>query len=500
METNKIFSKLNIKNYNNELEKILESKLFSLDVKNLLLSMLYKIENAYKDYLTVKVEVLPEKDFITYILKIIKERCFEIEFINPDEKRLPEINKKKGEIICYPNEKSLLSSIWYMGEDDIHISVKYEYTKNAIQNMIYIGNNMNQVEVIRDFNGWSWDVVTKEIENIKYNILYQNLLLLDSKNLIYANIETEEKDHILINKENKKFSDFLNLLYQLSISIEILENKNEYDKIADIKKEKEKQLELFKNKKGFVQKITNDKKECASKIEKIDKIINNTELLKKEYIERNANLPNKEKIFSISHLADRLEKERKELLEQIQKYNKMIDPKEFVNEKEKLQKEVDFLNGIALDKNNNEDKKIIDYCSEFLKCAESLIEKIQERTDIINWIYKIRYYRYIPFDENIYLKDVKILEDDFKKVIKLLIKKAQVYKIWDVFAEDEELSYIIIKELFDSKMIDLENVNMLCKYENNILYVEYYDTDILEMKTEFRIDNVKIKKKIKLFI
>ena len=65
MEKNKILSKFNIdiKDYNNELEKILESKLFSYDVKNLLLSMLYKIENAYKDYETVKVEV-PSKENI----------------------------------------------------------------------------------------------------------------------------------------------------------------------------------------------------------------------------------------------------------------------------------------------------------------------------------------------------------------------------------------------------------------------------------------------------
>ena len=59
MKTKKIFSKLNIKNYNDELEEILESKLFSFDVKNLLLSMLYKIENAYQDYMAVKIEVLP---------------------------------------------------------------------------------------------------------------------------------------------------------------------------------------------------------------------------------------------------------------------------------------------------------------------------------------------------------------------------------------------------------------------------------------------------------
>ena len=69
MEKNKIFSKFNIKNYNNELEKILDEKLFSLNVKNLLLSMFYKIESAYKDYETIKVETLSKNDYIDHLLK-----------------------------------------------------------------------------------------------------------------------------------------------------------------------------------------------------------------------------------------------------------------------------------------------------------------------------------------------------------------------------------------------------------------------------------------------
>ena len=36
MEASKIFSKLKVKNYNNELEKIIENKKFSVDEKNLL--------------------------------------------------------------------------------------------------------------------------------------------------------------------------------------------------------------------------------------------------------------------------------------------------------------------------------------------------------------------------------------------------------------------------------------------------------------------------------
>lgn len=438
METNKIFSKLNIKNYNNELEKILEEKLFSLDVKNLLLSMLYKIENAYKDYETVKVEVMPKKDLISYIIKTIKERCLEIEFISPEKDEEPQINIEKGKILCYPNEKSLLSAIWYMGEENINILCQYEYTKEAIQKMISIGSNISQVEVIRDFNGWSWDIVVKEIENIKYNILYQSLLLLDGKRLMYINIDSEEKSSILLQKSKKEFTDFLEVLFNCIMNLYIKENDNMANEMKNIKKQKKEEIELFQNKKEFVEKMTNEKKTCLKEIEKIDKIINNTELLREEYKERNSKLPNKEKIFSISHLADILEKERAKLLMQIKRYNKMIEPKEFVKEKEKAQKEYDFL---------NQKKSVIDCCKAFLKCAKEQIEKEENRIDIINWMYKLRYYCYIPFDESTYLKDVKELIKDFKEVIQLLTKKAQTHKIWDIFTENAEISYIVIKEL-----------------------------------------------------
>ena len=65
------FSKLTVKNYNNELEKILEAKDFSKDVKNLLLSMLYKVESSYHDYAKVKRNVENKNDFIELILNNI---------------------------------------------------------------------------------------------------------------------------------------------------------------------------------------------------------------------------------------------------------------------------------------------------------------------------------------------------------------------------------------------------------------------------------------------
>ena len=497
MDKNKIFSKLNFKNYNNQLEEVLESKNFSEDVKNLLLSMLYKIENAYKDYIAVKIEALQQKDFISYIIEIIKEKCVDIEFISAEKKDGPEINKEKGLIHCYPNEQALLSAVLYMGQNEPQISFKYEYAKEALQELIKVGSNCNQTEILRDFNGWSWDIVVKNIEDISYNVLYQSLLLLDGKKLIYTNadiVKEKEKNSIILQKNRKEYEKFLTYLASCATYIYKLDNSEAKERLEKIKKEKNEELNLFENKKEFVQKISNDKKDYLSKIEKIDKIVNNTEMLKKEYKERNALLPNKEKIFSISYLEDILEKEREEYLELIKKCNKMLEPRGFVKEKEKLSQEVNFL---------NEEKSVIDCCKEFFKCAKKQIEKLErkeDREEIIDWIYKIRYYGYIPYDNEKSLKDLNELQKEFKDITKLLIKKAQENKIWDKISENQEIAYMVIRELFNSKIINLKNVNIICKQENGILYVEYHDGNILEKKAEIKIANVKIKKKIKLFI
>ncbi len=491
MKKNKIFSKFNLKNYNDELEEILETKVFSFDVKNLLLSMLYKIENAYKDYKSVKYEVLSINDIIEYIIKTIRDKCFDIEFILPEEDKKVVIDQKKGKIICYPNETSLLSSVWYIGEENAPVVVKYPYEKEAIEYLLKIGSNISIAEVLRDFNGWSWDTLIGEIENLDYNILYQSLLLLDGKRLFNLNIECDEKNSILIQKDKKEYAEFFRVLANCTLNLYKKENKEMEEKIKKVIDERQSYLDIISNKKNFVEEITNKKKDCISQIEELDKILNDPNLLKKEYIKRNENLPNKEKIFSISHLVDRLEKEREQLLKQIQKYNKMIEPKEFVKNKEKNEDELEFL---------KKEYNVIDCAKAFLKCSKEKIENAETKEEIIEWIYKIRYYCQLPVNEKNELKDIDKLKKSFKDVVNTLIKIAQKNKALDVFTEDENLSYMIVKELLDSRMINLENANLICEYNDKILYVQYYDGNTLEMKKQFELEHVKIKKKIKLLL
>ena len=69
------------KNYNNQIEEVLENKKFDESAKNLLLSMLYKVEASYKDYETVKRDVATKEDYIERIINVIKNNCNMIKIV-----------------------------------------------------------------------------------------------------------------------------------------------------------------------------------------------------------------------------------------------------------------------------------------------------------------------------------------------------------------------------------------------------------------------------------
>ena len=150
----KLFSKVN--EYNIMLEKILENKYFSSNVKNLLLSMVYKIENSYEDYYVVKRTRKSKEEFLNELLNTIKENINIIKIAEPnteDAKILEKhstlaiTNEKNGMILAYPTETALLYAI-------SDIKPKYYYMKNefifknGFQKMLLQGQNKNNLEVL----------------------------------------------------------------------------------------------------------------------------------------------------------------------------------------------------------------------------------------------------------------------------------------------------------------------------------------------------------------
>ena len=152
-----LFSKLNIKDYNNQLEKVLEKKPFSESVKNILLNILYKIETSYEDYSKVKINVNSKKEILEETIKTIKEKCDKIDFIRPqiNEQNVFQ-NKKyiidKNRIISYPNEKNVFYALNNLNKDQYKIKDTYSFLQKPLEELLNQGYISEIEEIIRDFD------------------------------------------------------------------------------------------------------------------------------------------------------------------------------------------------------------------------------------------------------------------------------------------------------------------------------------------------------------
>ena len=324
--------------------------------------------------------------------------------------------------------------------------------------------------------GWSWDICAKDINNIRINIVFQTITYLLGNEFI---------KEWLNNKSN--LADYLMLAYD-----KLIENYGE--------KRAEKIMKIF-----CKISIEETSKKDKLELEKWKEIIKETKVeldkLKKEYDDRNSKLPNKEKIFSVRQLLNKLEVERQNHVDEIRKYNDLIEPKGYVERKEKIKRKNDFLQTLELERKEEQTESIVELCRVFLECFKIIIMKTAIKQDIIKCIYELRYYRFIPFDKKTSIKQIETLKKEFDESMVTLYEKARAMHVIEDVTKDEKANYEIVSKIFDSKMIDLNNMVIETKVENGRLFIQYYDTNILENVIEYQSDKtIKLNKKTKLFV
>lgn len=506
MEKERFISKFNIKDYNNQLEKILTKKTFSEDTKNLLLSMLYKIENAYNDYKKVNVDVKSKKEILEEILTIIEKDCEKIEVVK--QKKSQTIKEEK-KIITYLNTKKMLYEIYQMKNNKIKILEDYEIVKTSIEDTLNQAYSIANSEVIRDFDGWSWHIIVPEIENITANLIYQTLkILVGNEFLINWQENTTNEDYIqkLLDELEKKYKTELGdklfkLINQMCIINCIDKNNEEQKRLIQIQENLQNEFNEIDDKKKYLQKLANNKKKINSEIKNIDKIINDDKLLKQEFISRNELLDMEHRIFSLSDFVDVLQLERNQLIKQLNICSKKMEPLNFIKLKTEVESKLNMLKELNLQEN---DKKIYNTKIEQLlelvnKAIEIKVNNLEEKEEILDLIYKIRYY------ELIYVKKDKQVKDiiDSNKIQKEIITKACKQRVITIFSKNIKENYEIVKNIFKMDIIELEKVyfKFISKEEENKL--EIYDEENLYQTVELpKIQElyVKLNKKIKVFI
>lgn len=520
----KIFDKIVKKNYNNELEEILEKKYFAENVKSTLLSMLYRIDAAYKDYEKVKQDVPPKEEFIQNILDIIKKDCEDIKLVRPnseDSKMLGKktflVEKNKKRIICYPIERKLLYSIAKIGKNSKIIKDDYFLINKTLSNLINTGNSINMVEPLRDFNGYSWTTISSEIESIEHNIIYQNLRMLIGYSFLDNWVRNQEfiidyLELFEIRMEEKygekNTKEWMELLKKISILLEVKFDSKSKKNMIEMKKEITEKLKQIEDNQLFVKFITNEKKDLTQEIKKIDETVNNKQMLQAEYVKRNENLPIEKKIFSVRILSQMMEKEREEKIERIEYLNYLLIPKNFVAYKKELKEKAKYLEILEKDNEKQIKETMLKLQKSFLKCFTLKIEQAQTKQEILKLLYDFRYYCLLPYQVDRNMIEEKSLEKIIQEVEMILFQKAQNNKVMEPILKNKEVEYSILKNVFTIRIISLENLNIKISKEKDKFFLQLFDEDIFEEKLELPqlVDlnkkelQIRLNKKIKLFI
>lgn len=335
---------------------------------------------------------------------------------------------------------------------------------------------MQALEVIRDFNGWSWSILENEIESSECNIIYTFLTILLGHEF-FNNFDCEKIRRSVSNS-------FYEELKKVSMQFYMSYDKKENEKILKLLSEDKLKLEKMKNQTAYIVEVTEKKKALILKIKNLDEILNNQKLLRDEYLRYNEKMPDEEKIFSVSHYEEKLQVERTKCLEQIDEFNKMQNPIEYMNAKEKLELEIKFY---------EEKTDISKLQKSFCNMLEKKIANTTDRKELLNLIYEVRYLKFLP---NCKMKLADIEEK--------LIPKAIEYNVIAPVSNNNIIDYRILKGIFNSQVVNLENLLIKLSSINGQLNVEIYDGDILD--SSYGVDlpegstiEIKKSKKMKIF-
>lgn len=473
----KLFSKVN--EYNILLEKVLEKKYFSSDCKNLILSMVYKIENSYNDYYQVKKIDKTKEEFILEIINVIQEFTNNIKLValgSKEDEILKKNNvlaiteEKSGSIYCYQTEISMLYAISDLKPKYFYIS-NNQIFKTAFHKMLVYGYNKNNIETLTDFNGWSWDTNLDNINYI-YNLIFQNFLILFGNNFLdkWLACDNTNTDFIeLIKNRTKK----TNYFFWLCRVFYLLEKHNE--SFVNRLLAKRKEYKDMLNKKKFFETNKENRLKLNKAIIKIDAILNDEELLIREFKKKNSKLEPKKKIRTIKMYKQILEHDKLEFMNKLDEIKSVLKPENYEKKKENLK----LYNDILEQRSSLEDA-LINLQIEFIKCMKLKIPKIKTRDTLTNFIYKIRYYKNLYIKKGIQIKQEDKIVQELEKLEKNIITLACKNSVLKVFSFNVNFNFKIINQILDTKIMDLDQIKVKIDYDKEKLHVQVYDKEVYD--------------------
>lgn len=543
-----IFKNIIKNDYIYEIEKTLEKKGITNEIKSLVMDTLFKIEETYPNYKRIKVDVLEKRDYIREIVVALK-KVDNIYIMNMQEKDIlkcvtdTKIEKNaRGyyDIQIYHNNLSLLYALQTIINEEYGINE--QPCSSAFDKILKIGGIYSNIEILRDFSGWNWNRNKIKNFNIYYDIIYKNLLLILGIDKMIELKKTRQCIHFMKKYLLKKYkNDNVEKLMEILKEI-VFVMSSEEEKKLEIEANK-KIIDMYmamKDIKKFMQKVNEEKKKNNKLIAEYDKILNSHNVLEREYneylkaIEKSKNEDSsngslnidsiidildieeddigkidKEEIKNIELFSIQIFEKRKKVYNKNLELSKIGNPENYVEHKRILEEKIKYI--LDYEKVKGDAKKeeellenlMIEYQKIVYDMLEDRIEAIYTNEEVIDEIYRQRYIRYQNVLKDKYIYQISDLYQKMDKILHLIVAKAMKFDVLERVSEEENTNYAAVSPALKTEVLSLEEVKvaiytgkttLLCIYDGNVLIkeIELFDVDP-------KLISIPTKKKIKLF-
>ena len=543
-----IFKNIIKNDYIYEIEKTLEKKGITNEIKSLVMDTLFKIEETYPNYKRIKVDVLEKRDYIREIVVALK-KVDNIYIMNMQEKDIlkcvtdTKIDKNaRGyyDIQIYHNNLSLLYALQTIINEEYGINE--QPCSSAFDKILKIGGIYSNIEILRDFSGWNWNRNKIKNFNIYYDIIYKNLLLILGIDKMIELKKTRQCIHFMKKYLLKKYrNDNVEKLMEILKEI-VFVMSSEEEKKLEIEANK-KIIDMYmamKDIKKFMQKVNEEKKKNNKLIAEYDKILNSHNVLEREYneylkaIEKSKNEDSsngslnidsiidildieednigkidKEEIKNIELFSIQIFEKRKKVYNKNLELSKIGNPENYVEHKRILEEKIKYI--LDYEKVKGDAKKeeellenlMIEYQKIVYDMLEDRIEAIYTNEKVIDEIYRQRYIRYQNVLKDKYIYQISDLYQKMDKILHLIVAKAMKFDVLERVSEEENTNYAAVSPALKTEVLSLEEAKvaiytgkttLLCIYDGNVLIkeIELFDVDP-------KLISIPTKKKIKLF-
>ena len=129
------------------------------------------------------------------------------------------------------------------------------------------------------------------------------------------------------------------------------------------------------------------------------------------------------------------------------------------------------------------------------------------KQEAMKLIYEFRYYTMLPYDYEKSVGETLELSNEINEIGKKIIKQANNMKVLEKVSKQEEINYEMLKNIFKTKSINLEEINIKLIKEKEKFYVQVFDENSLEENSELQhVENInkkdlniRLNKKLKIF-